>query len=395
MKILFLGSVVTPAQAEALSGTSVAGNKMQYCLLKRLSEFEDVHIDAISVKCRAAFPRDKRLWQHREELVLTDRVKGYFAGYCNFPIIKQIWHTLSVYHEARRYIRRHGRPDVVLSFNMFPQTGFTMKRLKQWYHIPTATLLADLPIDDAASRSGVMRFCRRLFDRLTERYIAGCDNIIALNKNAVEIYHPGADYVVVDGAIDLEPDYTPPKIQVPAEKRIVFEGSLTKYNGVVQLVEAMDYVADKSVVLDIYGDGDMREFVRAASENNRNIVYHGRVSSEALGEIYNHAWLLINPRPIDDAISQVTFPSKIFEYLLSGTPVLSTRLSGFSEEYDKIMFFAEGDDARSIGESINTVAQLPAKILCQAALNAQSFVVNSRTWQKQSARIKDFLLTLL
>jgi len=395
MKILFLGSVVPPELAEELSGTSVAGNKMQYCVLNRLSEFEDVRIDAVTVKCRAAFPRDKKLYQRREVLPLTRKVKGYFVGYCNIPIIKQIWHTLSIYHETKRYIRQNGKPDVVLSFNLFPQTGWTMKRLKEKYGIPTAALLADLPIDDAASRSKLMKFWRALFDWLTKGYIAECDNLITLNKKAVEFYHPDANYVVVDGAIDLDPDFVLPTVQIPEEKRIIFAGSLTKYNGVVQLVEAMELVTDKSVVLDIYGDGDMREFVRAMAEKTPNIIYHGRVSSAALGEIYNHAWLLINPRPVEDPIAQVTFPSKMFEYLLSGTPVLSTRLSGFTEEYDRVMFFSDGDDAQSIGEAINKVAQLPAETLRLVARDAQNFVIGCRTWRKQSARIKDFLCAVM
>ena len=40
-------------------------------------------------------------------------------------------------------------------------------------------------------------------------------------------------------------------------------------------------------------------------------------------------------RVVNDPIAQVTFPSKTFEYLLSGTPVLSTRLNGYTHEYDE------------------------------------------------------------
>lgn len=388
MKILFMGSVVTPDLAEKLTGTSIAGNKMQYCVVKELSHYPDIRIDAITVKSRAAFPRDLVAFEKSDIIKLFENVHGYCISYCNIPIIKQVWHTLSMYQSAKRYIKSKGTPDVLLTYNLFPQTGWGAIRLGKKYNIPVVTLLADLPIDDAAERNGLMRFWRSIFDSVTRKCIGQCDNIVALNKNAVDIYHPGANYIVIDGGIEITAINS---IETARQKNIVFAGSLVKYNGIVQLVNAMKFVQDKNIVLNIYGDGDLHEFVAKSAKKESNIIYHGRVNSSSLNKIYQEAWLLINPRPVDDKIAFVTFPSKIFEYLLSGTPVLSTRLSGFSEEYNNVMFFSQKDNAESLGRAINQISDLSNDQLNELASKAQQFIINNKTWEKQCRKIKDFL----
>lgn len=393
MEILFLGSVVTPVLAERLSGTSIAGNKMQYCVLKELSKIEDVNISAITVKCRAAFPKDRVIFEERDTIEIETNVKGYCAAYCNIPIIKQIWHTVSMYLETRRYIKKEGAPDVILSFNLFPQTGWAAVKSGKKYNIPVATLLADLPIDDANKRNWFMTQWRKLFDCLTIRLIKECKNIIALNENAIKIYHPKADSLIVDGGIDWNSNNTLLAIKGAENKDIVFAGALVQYNGIVNLLQAMQIVkkSGKDIILHIYGDGDLKDYVKAMAEKHDNIVFHGRVASEELTEIYNKAWLLINPRPVNDPISQVTFPSKMFEYLLSGTPVLSTRLSGFTNDYNDVMFFAESDTPQGLADKILEVSCQSQEEMNQKALRARKFVLDNKTWEKQCERIHEYL----
>ena len=394
MKIMFLGSVVTPELAENLSGTSIAGNKMQYCVLRELGKYTDIDISVVTVKSRASFPGDKVVFEKRDTINLGSGVNAYCASYCNIPLIKQIWHTLSIKHEAEKCIKREGTPDVIMAFNLFPQTGTPLLTIGEKYHIPVVSLLADLPIDDAAKRSKFMSGWRKVFDRITANNIAKCNNIIALNQNAVDIYNPNANSIIVDGGIDINEYTAVNEVISPNRKNIVYAGSLVKYNGIKALINMMDLIDDAEISLDIYGDGDLREFVEKESQRTERINYHGRVSSDKLNSIYQNAWLLINPRPVSDPISQVTFPSKMFEYLISGTPVLSTRLSGFSKEYESVMFFAENDSAEGLAKSVNYISSLTQHDLNDKAKKAQEFVLSNKTWEKQCKKIKAFLETL-
>lgn len=48
-KIVYLGYVVTPEEANHASGASVAGNKMQWNVIKNLALRKDVEITCITV----------------------------------------------------------------------------------------------------------------------------------------------------------------------------------------------------------------------------------------------------------------------------------------------------------------------------------------------------------
>ena len=282
---------------------------------------------------------------------------------------------------------------MILSFNLFPQTGWAAVKSGKKYNIPVATLLADLPIDDANKRNWFMTQWRKLFDCLTICLIKECKNIIALNENAIKIYHPKADSLIVDGGIDWNSNNTLLEIKGAENKDIVFAGALVQYNGIVNLLQAMQIVkkSGKDIILHIYGDGDLKDYVKTMAEKHDNIVFHGRVASEELTKIYNKAWLLINPRPVNDPISQVTFPSKMFEYLLSGTPVLSTRLSGFTNAYNDVMFFAESDTSQGLADKILEVSGQSQDEMNQKALRARKFVLDNKTWEKQCERIHEYL----
>ena len=122
-----------------------------------------------------------------------------------------------------------------------------------------------------------------------------------------------------------------------------------------------------------------------------NVRYWGKVDNNSMKRIQREAYLLINPRPVENLISKVTFPSKIFEYMVSGTPVLTTRLNGFTEEYYDKMFFVENNEPNQLAGKINEVMGLPRSVLRKKALLARQFVLENKTWEKQCNKIYEFI----
>ena len=68
-------------------------------------------------------------------------------------------------------------------------------------------------------------------------------------------------------------------------------------------------------------------------KNNEKIKYFGVIDFESILLRQKNTDLLINPRPSIDEYTKYSFPSKIMEYMASGTPVLTTKLSGIPMEY--------------------------------------------------------------
>ncbi len=391
-KVVFLGYVVSPEEANVASGASVAGNKMQWNLIKNLSQNEDINISCVTVAPRAVFPHDHKLYLKKEREELFPNVVSYRVSYCNLPIIKQLWQIFSVYRTAKKIVKQEVA-DIVFCFNLFPQIGVPMRWLKKKFKkIETVCLLADLPIDDNTQRKGISVWLRSFMERSTWKSMKKCDKYIVLNKHVIEKYLPEKPYIVVEGGVSEEDvEKYSNLVHRGNEKNILYCGALTEYNGILNLIQAMELLEDKNVYLDIYGSGYLEEEVKEAAVNNDKIRYFGRVSNKEVMKEQKEAWLLINPRIVSDSIAQVTFPSKTFEYMLSGTPVLSTKLNGYSDEYFEYLFVAEQDDAIGLSDAINDILSKSNKELTKKAEGARRFILEKKSWKKQVELIAGFI----
>jgi len=390
MIIINLGYVVSSEEANHLSGASIAGNKMQWNVLNCLSQYNNLQIIPITIKPIAYFPRDKKLYQKRTKMKLSKKLETYIIPFINLPIIKQFYQTFSVYFEAKKLIKKY--PDaVIFCFNLFPQIGLPMKWLKKKYGCKTICLLADLPFDDNEERYGVSTILRNYFDKITWKCIKICDFFIILNRKVADQYLKGKKYVVVEGGVE-ETDIIPiDKIKKNTRKNLFYCGSLTPYNGIENLIKAMDQIIDLDIELHIYGNGILEKKVIEASQKNKKIKYFGKINNDDVRRLQSEAWLLINPRSIENPISKVTFPSKTFEYLLSGTPLLTTRLNGYTEEYQDKMLFTEGDTPNDLAESIRKVNDMKNDVLLEMAKQGREFVIERKIWTKQTQKIYDFI----
>ncbi len=390
MKILFLGYTISKEATLNLNGVSYAGNNMQLNVLKNLVNETGMDICSITIYPIAAFPKSKKIIIRKENIQLFNNFYSVKIGFINLPILKQILETIMVFLEARKQIKKNNI-KTVFTFNMFPQVGLPAKWVKKLYACEIVSLVADLPIDDSVGRKGLSKVLRDIFDYLTKSAILECDKIIALNINAINKYAPKTPFIIVDGGVESS-DITPLKRKRNKEKNIVYTGALVEYSGILNLIEAMKLIKDEKVVLDIYGSGQIEETIKRETKIMDNVRYHGRVDNLQVKKIQREAFLLVNPRPVDDPISKVTFPSKIFEYMLSGTPVLTTRLNGFSEGYLDKMFFVDNNNPELLATEINKIISLSEKERSSIALKARTYVINNKTWAKQCEKMKEFIL---
>jgi len=364
---------------------------MQLGFLRVLAEpTGDFAVDSLTVLPLAAFPRDRTLWVREGDVDLGGSKVSRRLSFVNLPVLKQIMQVVSGIRVGGRLMRAH-KYDRILAFNMYPQVGIPAWWLGRWFRVPVVSLLADLPIDQDPDRQVASKAMMVVHNELTRRLIRTCEGVIVLNQCAAQRYAPQAACLLLDGAIDARLDPPDLEMGVLGPRNIVFTGALVQYNGILQLIDAMRLVRTQDVVLDVYGDGQLASFVRDAASSEPNINYHGKVGSSAMASIQKGAFLLINPRVVADPISEVTFPSKVLEYMLSGTPILSTRLNGLRGEYEDKMYFIEGESAQSIAFAIDDLTSRPPSELRDMGAKARRFVLHERSWAARAAAIRDFL----
>lgn len=389
MRILFLGYIDNPEKIVNTKGTSVAGNKMQLNVIKGINK-HDVKIDVISIKPTAPFPLEKYVFVKKKQIIIDNNINVLQIPFVNIPFVKQLYQIRNVYKWASRYIEEN--PDtVILTYNMYPQVGNPAVTLKKKYGVKVVSLLADLPIDSASKRNIIDNYFRKIFDNRTKKNIKQADKLIVLNENAQKRFAPNVPFIVVEGGVNPEEFAFVEKSNIfdDGKKHIIYGGALSEYSGIKDLIEAMNYVVDSDIVLDIYGNGDLKEYVEGV--DNSRIVYHGSVANKEMLSLQKSAWLLVNPRPVDNPISQVTFPSKVFEYMMSGTPALITRIDGMKNEYEKYLYLVESNTPRELGQMINRIAMNSVKDLQTRAQAAREFVLNEKNWSIQTLHMVDFI----
>lgn len=390
MHITYLGIISRPEDIGKIGISSVAGNKIQYNLLHYLSEYDDITIDIVSFHPFKSFPSE-RLWvKPQVEYLFDGRVKLWQIGYINISYIKQILYPIITFFKARKLTKSN---DIVIAYDMYPPQGLPLSWLKERVKGKTLCLLADLSLGGVHKESGFRKIFRKLFDWSTLRCLRACDHYIVLNENVAKIYAPHSDYLVMDGGVEpSEFEYT--GCWNGKLKNIVYTGALVEYSGIMNLIKAMSIIKNKDVVLDIYGLGPLQDKVENIARNSSNIRFHGFVGNQEAMHVQQSSWLLANPRPVDNSIAQVTFPSKIFEYMMSGRPVLSTRLNGFTQDYDKLLFWIDDSSPESLANKINEIDLLSNNDLEAVADSARKYLLNNKTWKMNAHKVHDYLMEI-
>ncbi|MCI1245283.1 MAG: glycosyltransferase [Bacilli bacterium] len=170
---------------------------------------------------------------------------------------------------------------------------------------------------------------RQIYAKLVFRHTKRADGSIALLKSLVIAYGLiKKPYAQIFG-IAVKSESEPIK---PNRPYIYFGGALYERYGIGDLLHA--YIKSKlDYDLLLAGHGPMKEAILEAAKANERIRFLGQLSAEENAAYEKGAALLINPRRNERKLDLESIPSKMFEYLVSGRPIVSTPSPYFLDEY--------------------------------------------------------------
>ena len=147
------------------------------------------------------------------------------------------------------------------------------------------------------------------------------------------------------------------ELGVPAGKKIIlYQGSVNVDRGLVEAVEAMQYVED--ALLLIVGDGDILEEIKTCAGKlklNDRVLFYKRVPFEQLQQFTLHADIGISLDKDTNINYRFSLPNKIFDYMHSGVPVLASTLVEIRKIYSafEVGLLVESHDPQHIAEKMN------------------------------------------
>lgn len=399
LRILYLGYAVDFNFCLDNKGTSIAGNKMQLSILKGLKGICNNVIDIVTITPIAPFPHVKNIIINYQKKCITSEINTIIIPFINIPYIKQITQILNsvIFSLCWGVKNRNAGDKIVFCYNYHPNIAIAAVILKLIFNCKIICIFAD-PLIDLNNRHGFKKIIWNAMEKISEKNIKAFDGIVAVNKKSVEKYAKSTPYIVVEGGVDiveLIKENKKNQKKISREKVVLFSGALYEYNGIKILIEAIKLMKEEPVSLHLYGEGPLKDYVVAESRVDSRIVYKGLVSNEIVIKAQKEADILVNPRPIGEDISLYTFPSKLLEYMVSGTPVITTKLNGITDDYFPYLFIVKNESPECLASMIKNVISIDQKKLIDLGEEAKWFIINNKNWDIQCKRIYEFSLSLL
>ena len=330
---------------------------------------------------------------------IENNVHYHCLPYIQIPIIQQILQFVySFFYTLVWCIRTKG--DKIILCDIFASScSMGSVVAAQLMRTPKTMLLTDMLIPPATISQDTKKWWWKMFFKMRvrsqENGLKKYDGFIFLTKYMNMTYNPNQKpYMVMEGSVDHT--FIPKTITQKVSPRVImYAGAIEAEYGFDTLVRAFMSLSQQDIELHVYGGGKFVENLLEFQQIDSRIQYKGVVTNEEIIIAEQEATLLVNPRYSNQEFVKYSFPSKTSEYMLSGTPVLTTKLSGIPDEYFKYLYAFDEETIEGYAHKLNEILSLPNEELKQTGLKAQEFVLKNKNNTIQAQRIEEFFRTLI
>jgi glycosyltransferase involved in cell wall biosynthesis len=317
-------------------------------------------------------------------------VPGLMLPFINVTGLKHVTRFLACWVFALRELRR-ARPDWLVvhgvhsPFLWFAVLAAPRARCK------VAVVLTDPPGVISSEEGAVRSLLKRVDIGIVTRALRRSDAVVVLAEPLARDFAPSIRFLVMEGLFDAAALPEVPRAPATGVRRVVFAGGLREEYGVKRLVEAFHTLTDPDLRLELYGQGALGDWLAEQAAADDRIQPPRLVSPEELPEIYARADILVQPRQSEQGFVPYSFPSKLIEYMASGTPVVSTRLPSIPAEYEPHLIWSDGDEPGDLAAAMQRALDMPEEASGPFGARAASFIRTTRNTTAQGARIVEFL----
>lgn len=397
MKILYIGTVSENQEyekilAESRVKASSAPHVFETTLAKGMIEngIGEEDIEFLAFPMIAAFPGSKKLcWGARKQRLL-DKYSLTWIPAVNIHGLKMFSQRQSSKKMIKRWLNenREIEDKCVLMYSIYQPVASNVISLCRKYGCKCYAFVPDLPKHMYLSKSGIRGMLAARYVKKAVKIQGNFDGYIYLTEAMRDEISPEKPYIVVEGIADRA--ITEVKAGERKKNVIMYAGALSKRYGFPNLVKAFSML-EGDYELHIYGYGDYVPDLEAHSKNDPRIKYFGRVSRDEILVKEKEASLLINVRNSDDEFTKYSFPSKTMEYMLSGTPLLTTKLPGIPEEYFEHCIGLQNNEPSEIKVAIEEFFALEEVERRGIGASAAEFISTEKNQSVQAKRVLDFL----
>lgn len=379
MRVLFIGVYADDETISYINKSSKNEGSVSVAAIKYTRLIGEGIKQDIGKKCTnlflvpiGMFPTSKLIfWFPRK------KAGNYYIPFLNILVIKQIMiASYLLCFSFYWYFKNRGNENkyIIFSFVYLPFL-IGVAPLKILKNIFITTFVPDMPeFEFSYSKSdfSFKKFLVPIYIYLSKKIISITDYFVFITKFMVDCYSK-RPYSIIEGFTDSK--MIEEKVIYAEKKAIMYAGALFEKFGVKLLINAFINIPG-DYELWLFGNGDMEKEIKLFTATDSRIKYFGNRPNIEILEFEKRAKLLVNPRFSNFEFTKYSFPSKLMEYMVSGTPVLTTKLPGIPEEYLDKMYFIEEESEIGLKESILNCMSKSQEELNLFGNNAKSYVLS-------------------
>ena len=164
----------------------------------------------------------------------------------------------------------------------------------------------------------------------------------------------------------------------------MFHGTIVERHGLDTALEAINQLRSRipNIEFKVYGGGDFVDrFLKLRDQYKLNDIvhYHGSVSLETIAACIRTIDLGLIPNK-RSPFTEINMPTRIFEYLCAGKPVIAPKTKGILDYFnDDEIFFFDPDSSSSLADVIFDVYSNPDKTTQRIECGINKY--KKHTWQ--------------
>ena len=361
--------------------TMVPDQKYHSLLIKGLAN------NGAEVRCISGLPVNRSVTS-RKLVYEKDEQEGnasfHYITTLNLPVMRQLMVFFGAFFSVVRAKKDKNTYAICDFLNIAVAFAFVLAcRIKR---IPVVAIVTDLPdmFDTGRIKKNIGNF---LLDRF--------DGYVFLTRLMSEAANRNnRPFIVLEGHVDsqLKDAKCDTKCELQNGERIlIYAGNIHVKYGVDILLDGFVRAELLNSELRIYGDGDSKEELEKRYIGCTRIKFMGVRSNHEVVAAEQSASLLINPRPSKPEYTKYSFPSKNMEYMVSGTPTLTTKLPGMPAEYYPYVYLIDNETPEGIAKALITVFSDTLEQRIEKGYMARKFVLEQKSNIVQAGKIIRFM----
>lgn len=370
-------------------GMPVSSNKFHGLIMKGLSKKNNVY--SLVGRPISRMTHDKIFWKNYKEV--EDKVEYKYLPIINIPCIKQIIVGFSCYFNIIGWRIKHRNEEKVIVYDASYVTVIPFIILACIFSkIKKIAIFADIYnyMADVDTSNRKTNFMFKIMKKVVRVCYNNTDKYIFLSKQMNELINKkNKPYDIIEGLVDLDMINSENIFENKDPKDVImYAGTLKEEYGLKILLEGFMKYKNENAELWIFGEGNYADEISKYEKIDSRIKYGGVLDNAQIIHKEVEATLLINPRPTDLEFTKYSFPSKIMEYMVSGTPVLTTKLPTIPKEYNDYVLFIEKETPEGIKNALeNSINKYKKCGLDVIGKKSKKFVLDNKNNVVQANKI--------